>query len=76
MTEAATAAELQKLAHTLGVDVDRLDMLAGVPADELRTLRSQVAESLFQADKHYFTRVAALSKAVPGAVAAKTCGTA
>lgn len=64
-------AELQKLAHTLGVGVDRLDMVADVPSEDLRTLRAQVGEALFQADKHYFTRVAALSRAVPGAVAAK-----
>lgn len=64
-------AELRKLAHTLDVDVQRLAMIEGLPATDVRTLRQQIVEALFQADKHYFTRVAALSKAVPGAVAAK-----
>lgn len=71
MSEASAMPELQKLAHTLGVEPDRLAMVAGLPAEDLRTLRKQVGEALFQADKHYFSRVAALSKAVPGAVAAK-----
>jgi hypothetical protein len=68
---AQATAELRKLAHALDVEPERLAMLAGLPADDIRTLRKQVAEALFQADKHYFARVAALSKAVPGAVAAK-----
>jgi hypothetical protein len=64
-------AELRKLAHALDIAPERLDMLAGLPADDLRTLRKQVGEALFQADRHYLARVAALSKAVPGGVAAK-----
>jgi hypothetical protein len=64
-------AELRKLAHALDVPPDRLAMLADVPAEDLRTLREQAGEALFQADRHYFTRIAALSKAVPTAVAAK-----
>jgi len=63
--------ELRKLAHALDVPAERLQMIAGLPAADLRTLRAQVGDALFQADKHYFARVAALSKAVPGAVAAK-----
>lgn len=63
--------ELRKLAHTLGVDTARLDMLAGIPAEDVRRLRQQVGEALFQADRPAFARVAALSTAVPGAVAAK-----
>ena len=64
-------AELRKLAHTLDVDADRLQMLAALPAEDLRTLRSQIGEALFQADKHYFQRMAALTKTVPVAVSAK-----
>jgi hypothetical protein len=72
MTKAPdTTAELRKLAHTLGVDTGELAMVAALPGEDLRTLRKQIGEALFQADKHYFTRVAALSKSVPGAVAAK-----
>lgn len=66
-----SAAEIQKLAHTLGVPPADLDALAGVPAADLRTLRAQIGEYLFQVDKHHFTKVATLSKAVPIAVAAK-----
>ena len=40
-------------------------MLDGVPAEDLRELRAQIGEALFQADRHAFARVAALSKAVP-----------
>lgn len=64
-------AERRKLAHVLGVGTERLAMLDPVPADQLATLRGQVTEALFQADKHYFTRVATLSKTVPVAVSAK-----
>jgi cytochrome c1 len=64
-------AELRKLAHALDVDDDQVDMLAGLPVDDLRTLRTQIGEALFQADKHYFVRMAALTRTVPGAVSAK-----
>jgi hypothetical protein len=64
-------AELQKLAHQVGVDVAQLDFLAALPGEDLRTLRAQIGEALFQADKHHFVKVAALSKSVPAAVAAR-----
>jgi hypothetical protein len=68
---ADTTAELRKLAHALGVDGSRLAMLEGVAPQDLHDFRKQIAEALFQADKHFFARIAALSRAVPGAVAAK-----
>ena len=64
-------AELRKLAHALDVEPERLAVVAGLPAEDLRTLRTQVSNALFEADKLAFVRVAALSKAVPGSVAAK-----
>lgn len=64
-------AELRKLAHALDVEPERLDMVAGLPPDDLRALRTQVGEALFRADKHYFARMAALTRSVPGAVSAK-----
>lgn len=71
MTARDSTAEIRKLAHTLGVEPARLAGLTGVPAGDLRILRSQIADALFEADKPRFVRVAALSKAVPVAVAAK-----
>jgi hypothetical protein len=71
MSAPQVTAELRKLAHALDVEPSRLDMLAGLPADDLRTLRRQVGEAMFQADRHYLVRVAALSKTVPVAVAVK-----
>ena len=64
-------AELRKLAHTLDVGVEDLTMLDGVPTADLRTLRAQIGEAMFQAGRPAFARVATLSKTVPGAVAAK-----
>ncbi|WP_375487417.1 hypothetical protein [uncultured Jatrophihabitans sp.] len=64
-------AELRKLAHTLDSDESRLTMLAGVPAEDVRTLRAQAGEAMFQAGRPAFARVATLSKTLPTAVAAK-----
>lgn len=64
-------AERRKLAHTLGVGVDALAMLGAVPAADLETLRRQVGEALFQADRHHFVRIATLAKALPAPVAAR-----
>lgn len=65
------AAELRKLAHALEVEPERLEFLAALPADDLRTLRRQIGEAMFQADRASLVRVAALSKAIPTAVAVK-----
>jgi hypothetical protein len=65
------SAELDKLAHQLSVDPAELDFLGPVPVEDLRELRAQIGEALFQADRHHFTRMAALAKAVPIAVATK-----
>lgn len=65
------AAELERLAHQLAVEPSELDFLAGVAPEELRELRTQVGEVLFQADKHHFTRLAALAKSVPVPLAVK-----
>jgi hypothetical protein len=66
-----TLAALQKLAHTLGVAPEDLAPLRAVPADDIRLLRSQIAEALFQADRPRFARIASLAQAVPVALAAK-----
>jgi hypothetical protein len=64
-------AELRKLAHALDVAPERLDMLIGLPAGDVRTLRKQVGAAMFAADRHYLLRVANLSKAIPVPVAVK-----
>jgi hypothetical protein len=64
-------AELRKLAHALDVAPERLDMLDGVPAEDLRTLRKQIGEAMFQADRHHLARVAALSKTIPVSLTVK-----
>jgi hypothetical protein len=66
-----STAEIFKLAHQLGVDSAELDFLAPLPADDLRALRQQIGDYLFEADKHHFTKVAAISRLVPVAIAAK-----
>ena len=71
MNSTHAAAELQKLAHCLAVDPAELGMLADVPSGDLRALRKQIDNALFEADKHLFARIAGLSKVVPIAVAAK-----
>jgi hypothetical protein len=68
---ASSVPEIRKLAHTLGVEPDRLHALAAVPAADLHALRKQISHALFEADKAHFAKVAALSKAVPVALAAK-----
>jgi hypothetical protein len=68
---AGAAAELRKLAHVLDVPTDRLGAVAELPVEDLRALRIQAGDALFEADRLHFARVAALSRAVPGAVAAK-----
>lgn len=69
--QAAARSELRKLAHALDVPETALSMVDSLSAADLRTLRVQIGEALFQADKPYFARVAALSKMVPVGVAAK-----
>ena len=71
MSALDTDAEILKLAHQLGVPTSRLDFLAAVPPADLRALRGQIGEALFQADKHQFSKVVAVSKVVPTAIAAK-----
>ena len=66
-----TTAALHKLAHTLGVDPEELSDLADLPADDVRLLRAQIIEALFEADRPHFVRMAALSSSVPISLAAK-----
>jgi hypothetical protein len=72
MTRASAAtAEVRKLAHVLDVAPDELDAVSGLAAADLKQLRRQVSDALFEADREAFVRVAVLAKALPVAVAAK-----
>jgi hypothetical protein len=64
-------AELEKLAYQLNVELHELDFLAELPAEDLHELRGKIADALFEADRHHFVKIAALSKSIPSAVAAK-----
>ncbi len=58
-------AEIAKLARLLARDVDELDYLTQVPADDVRRLREQVTEVLFNAGGPALGRLAAASKLLP-----------
>lgn len=66
-----SAAEVLKLAHQLGVPRTELRFLAVVDAADLRALRAQIGDALFEADKHHFSKVVAVSKIVPSPLAAR-----
>jgi hypothetical protein len=66
----ATRSEILKLARTLGVEPEELEMLAAAPAADVRALRERVADDLFAADRALFERAAALAGKVPTGLAA------
>ncbi len=69
--EAAQAAQVDRLARRLGVEPDELPDLGSVPAADLRTLHEQVGRSIFAGSEQRLTRIAGLSSALPGPVAAR-----
>jgi hypothetical protein len=71
MVGSSVASEIEKLAHQLGVPAEQLACLDPISPEQLRELRAQIGDALFEAERHRFTRMALLSKAVPVAVAAK-----
>jgi hypothetical protein len=70
MSARSAAAELAKLARVLGRPVADLSVLAGVPAEDLRVLREQIADAVFGPDRAAFERVAATARMLPASVAA------
>lgn len=66
-----STAEILKLAHQLGVPTSRLHFLAKVAPGDLRALRHQIGDALFDADKQHFRNVVTVSRIVPVALAAK-----
>lgn len=67
----AIRAEVMKLARLLGTDADELRYLEAVPAGDLRELRDQVIEMLFDSGGGALGRLAAASRLLPvGVIAA------
>ena len=63
-------AEVAKLARLLGTAEDRFGALAELPAEDLRTLRDQITDVLYDSDIEGLRRAAGASKLVPGVVSA------
>ncbi|WP_375476888.1 hypothetical protein [uncultured Jatrophihabitans sp.] len=57
--------QLVRLARLMATTPGRLDVLAGLPEDDLRTLHDQVSEYYFAAGRDHFARVAGLSNLLP-----------
>ena len=71
MTQALDAqVEITKLARLLGTDPEELDYLRGAQADDIRRLRDQVTDVLFDGDRARLGGFAAGSRVVPAAFAA------
>lgn len=64
-------AEILKLAQLLHVDPERFAYLSGVAAKDLRRLREQVTDRLYDADKQAFERLASASRRLPDQAIAK-----
>lgn len=71
MGELAARAEAIKLAHELSADPADLAFLHAIGADELHRLRETVSRALFAVHEPKLRRLAALSKVIPPALAAK-----
>lgn len=65
--------EIARLSRTVQVGEEELAGLEVMDADELATLRDQVAAALFDPDREAFERIAAITRAVPAAVSARLC---
>jgi hypothetical protein len=67
----AAQAEIEKLARVLGVEADRLPPLEVCAPADVRALRRQVADTLLEADRRQFARVAGLGKVAPAGLVAR-----
>jgi hypothetical protein len=67
----AAEAELGKLARVLGVDATGLPSLEGCDPADVRALRRQVADTLLEADRRQFARVAGLGMIAPVGLVAR-----
>lgn len=71
MTSLAVRAEITKLAALLGTDESHLAALETLDSADLRVLRDQATDMLFEASRPRLEGIAAASKLVPVAVSAK-----
>ncbi|KRF17300.1 hypothetical protein ASG90_08355 [Nocardioides sp. Soil797] len=71
MTTLANRVEIIKLAQVLDVDEGELASLAGLPADDIRTVRTAVGEQIFTQHEARFRRIAKLAATVPAPLSAK-----
>jgi hypothetical protein len=65
-----TQAEILKLARLLHRDPDELAYLSEIPSEDVRRLRDQITDVLFDAQSHTLGRLAAASKLLPVGVTA------
>ncbi len=65
-----TSAEILKLGRLVGVPEGELDYLDGVPPEELRALREQVTDSLFDTGAAALARLGAAAKLLPSGLVA------
>ena len=63
--------EIRKLAHLLGTQPTELAFLSALSGADARALRQQISDTLFEADRHLFTRVVAASRLLPVAVSVR-----
>lgn len=71
MAELAARAETIKLARELSTEPDQLAFLHRVDPEQLRELRGTISAALFAAHEPKLRRLAAMSKLIPPALAAK-----
>lgn len=74
MTDPSTLesrAEQLKLARTLGVEPAAVNFLVAAPAEDLRELRTRIADHLFERDRRHFEGMIKLAGKLPTALAAQ-----
>jgi len=71
MRDAATRAELVKLARILDTDLDNVEYLAYMEASRLRALREGITDALFEKFRSSFAGFARLSSFLPLAISAR-----
>ena len=66
-----TRAEIVKLARVLGVPADELTYLERAAPEDLRAVREQATDALFEGDRHRLHKLALVSRIIPSVIAAR-----